>query len=214
MPQYITQIEADGSLNTALASFAQTCAANAGPLGLDPSEVIEINNAANNFDTHLLDWQNARNAAKNALTRKDGQKEASRGVVSKFAKRFRANPAVSDPLLASLMLPPHETPGTRTEPTTPAHLVASGDGNGLVSLRWGRNGNTQATVFQVWYRTSPTGEWAALGSTTKTRFEHQWSPGEYVGYRVTASRNSFTSPPSTPVVLWEPAGKGALLLAA
>ncbi|MGE0001708.1 MAG: hypothetical protein AB7F50_01590 [Fimbriimonadaceae bacterium] len=214
MSNYITQIESDGELNTALASFAQTCAAQATPLGLSPADVTEINNAATNFDTDLLAWQNARNAAANAVTAKDSQKSASKGVVSKFAKRFRANPAVSDELLASLMLPPHATPGTKTPPTTPTDLVAEGDGNGLVTLRWGRNGNTSATVFEVWFRTSPTGEWTVLGSTTKLKFDYQWSPGEYIGFRVTASRNDATSPASTPVVLWEPAGENTLQLAA
>lgn len=121
---------------------------------------------------------------------------------------------MSDQLLATLMLPPHSTPGSKTPPTTPTDLVANGDGNGLVQLRWGRNGNTPVTVFEVWYRTSPTGEWAVLGSTTKLKFDYQWNPGEYIGFRVTASRNGLTSPASTPVVLWEPGGEGILQLAA
>lgn len=214
MPEYITEIQADGALNTALASFAQTCTAQATPLGLSPGDITEITNAATNFDTNLLAWQSAKNAASNAVTAKDGQKATSKAVVSKFAKKFRANPAVSDQLLASLMLPPHSTPGQKTAPTTPINLVANGDGNGLVTLKWGRNGNTAATVFEIWYRLSATGEWAVLGSTTKAKFDYQWTAGTYIGFRVTASRNGQTSPASTPVVLWEQGGEGSLGLAA
>lgn len=78
MPQYITQIDSDGDLNTALASFAQTCAAQATPLGLSPADVTEINNAATNFDTNLLAWQNARNAAANAVSAKDARRSPAR----------------------------------------------------------------------------------------------------------------------------------------
>lgn len=214
MPNYITEIRADGELDTALASFAQTCAANTAALGLSPADVTEINDASTGFGTTLVAAQNARNTYANAVTAKDAQKTASKAVVSKFAKRFRANPAVSDQLLASLMLPPHSTPGTKTPPTTPQDLVANGDGNGLVTLRWNRAGNVRVTVFEVWHRTSPTGAWTLLGSTTKTKFEVQWTPGEYVGFRLTASRNGATSAPGTPVVLWEPADQATLSLAA
>ena len=214
MSEYITNIRADGELNTALAAFASTCAAQATPLGLTPADVTEINNAASGFDADLLAWQSAKNTAADALTNKDAQKAASKAVVSKFAKKFRANLAITDQMLASLMLPPHSTPGTKTPPTTPVDLVANGDGNGFVTLRWGRNGNIRSTVFEVEFRTSSTGEWAVLGSTTKASFQHQWTAGTYIGYRITASRNGQTSPASTPVVLWETGGEGTMSIAA
>lgn len=207
--QYITQIEADGDLNVALANFNTVCIANATTLGLKPADLTEIAAAATGFNTNLNAWVAARSTANNAKDTKNTQKTTSKGVVSKWAKSFRANPAVPDALLGQLMLPPHKTPGSKTPPTTPLDLVANSTGQGLVKLTWKRNGNTSTTVFQIETRDSVSSPWVMLDSTTKTKYDHQATPGVYIAFRVSAKRGTLTSAPSVPVVLWENGGESA-----
>lgn len=211
---YITDNLPDGELNTALTNFNTVCAANATALGLSPANLTEIAGASSAFTTQFNGATAAKAAAKSAVANKDIQKKTSRGIVGKWAKTFRANPNVPDNLLEQLMLPPHKTPGTKTNPTQPMNLVASADGNGVVKLTWSRNGNREGTQFLVESRNSPTADWEQIGGTTQAKFTNQAVPGQYVAYRVTATRRGLFSPASTPVVLWENGGGMSLSLAA
>jgi len=211
---FITEITADGELNTALANFNTVCAANAALLALAPGDLTAIAAAATGFNTTYNAATAAKAAAKNSVEAKDIQKKTSKTAVSKYAKLFRANLAVPDNLLDSLMLPHHKTPGSKTPPTQPLDLVGSADGNGLVNLKWKRNGNTQGTQFLLEVRTDPAGPWSISGSTTQTKFGYQAVPGVYIAFRVTATRRNLLSPPSVPIVLWENGGGMSLRLAA
>lgn len=211
---YITEIVVDGELNTALANFNAVCIANAAALGLVPADLTEIAAAATGFNTNLNTATAAKATAKSAVESKDLQKAASRSVVNKWAKVFRAKTTVSDALLNQLMLPPHKTPGSFTEPTTPTDLVASANGDGVIALKWNRAGNIQSTTFTIEYRTSPSGGWAILGTTTKASFGWESAPGQYIAFRVSATRRGVTSPASTPVVLWDTETSQTLQLAA
>lgn len=211
---YITEIDADGDLSTALANFNTVCIANTAALGLTPANLLEIAGASTTFTTDLNALVAAKATAKSAAALKDTQKKSSKATVSKYAKMFRANVAVTDALLAQLQLPAHKTPGTKTPPTTPTMLVANADGTGLVSLSWNRMGNIAGTVFLIEYRTSPTSDWAVVNTTTRVRFSVQATPGSYIAFRVSAQRNGQTSAASTPVVLWDSSAPQALQIAA
>lgn len=200
---WITEIVADGALNSALANFATVCTDNMAALGLTAPMLAEIEDAALNFNTQLASATAAKAAQHAAVQAKDTQKSTSKEVVSKYAKIFRANAGVSDELLAQLMLPPHNTPGSSLSPTIPSTLVASANGDGVTTLRWSRNGNIKGTIFQIEKRTSPTAAWTILDSTSRRTFVTISSPGQYIAYRVIATRNGMTSAPSTPVVLWD-----------
>ena len=80
--------------------------------------------------------------------------------------------------------------------------MAIADGQGVVNLRWHRNENREGTTFLVQAQTTPGGEWAIIGATTKVKFRHQAVLGTFVSFRVTAQRASRSSPPSTPFSLW------------
>lgn len=211
---YITEIVNDGDLNTALANFNTVCIANAAALGLVPADLTEIAAASTNFNTTLNTATAAKATANSAVESKDVQKATSRNVVNKWAKVFRAKTTVSDALLNQLMLPPHKTPGSFTQPTTPTDLVATANGDGVIALKWKRNGNIQGTTFTIEYRTSPSGGWAILGTSTKASFGWESTPGQYVAFRVSATRRGVTSPASTPVVLWDTEQGEMLQLAA
>lgn len=211
---FITEITADGELNTALANFNTVCAANAATLALAPADLTAIAAASTGFNTTLNAATVAKAAAKNSVEAKDMQKKTSKSTVSKYAKLFRANAAVPDNLLDSLMLPHHKTPGSKTAPTQPLNLYGNADGNGLVNLKWNRNGNTSGTTFLIEVRTDPAGPWSISGSTTQTKFGYQAVPGAYIAFRVTATRRNLLSPPSVPFALWENGGGVSLQLAA
>ncbi|MBX3111617.1 MAG: hypothetical protein KF857_06370 [Fimbriimonadaceae bacterium] len=209
---FITEITADGDLNTALANFNTVCAANTALLGLTPADMTAIAAASTTFTAALNDATTAKAAARDSVEAKDIQKKASKATVSKYAKLFRANAAVPDNLLDALMLPHHKTPGSKTAPTQPLDLVGSADGNGLVSLKWKRNGNISGTTFLLETRSDPAGPWTLGSTTTKTKATYQAVPGSYVGFRVTAVRRNLMSPASVPFALWEDGGDGDVAL--
>ena len=211
---YVTDIEADAALSAALNQFNLTCAANAGPLSLTPANLTEIAGMATSFATNFNAVVAIKQTAKATIEAKDIQKKASKATLSKWAKTFRANPAVPDNLLDQLMLPHHKTPGTKTPPTQPTNLVSSADGLGLVSLKWSRNGNNQRTQFLIETQTTPGGPWTISGGTMKSRFSFQANAGNYIGFRVIASRDDLLSQASVPVQLWVNGGENLLALAA
>lgn len=212
---YITQITKEADLSVALTSFSATCAANAAALGgLTPAQLTEISGMASNFATSLANLATARAAEQLAMENKNLQLATSKTLLAKWAKTFRANPAISDALLDQLNLPHHKTPGTKTPPTTPLDLVAGADIQGLVNLKWKRNGNNSTTVFTIETQSELGGDWTIAGSTTKTRFNYQAVPNQYIAFRVYASRNGLYSQPTLPTTLWANGGGQTLTLAA
>jgi len=200
---YITDIRKQSDLSVALQAFAATCTANALALGgLTAPQLAEINLMATNLASTLTAEANAKAAFDLAHANKAAQYTASKTTLGKWAKTFRANPAISDSLLDQLNLPHHKTPGTKTPPSTPLDLVATPDVQALVALRWKRNGNKTNTQFVVEAQTAPDGEWSIVGTTLKVRFSHQAELGMYIAYRVTATRDGLDSQPTVPVVLW------------
>ncbi len=209
---YITDIEADGDLNSALANFNTVCAANSAALGLNPGNLTEIAGASTGFTTTLNAAIASKATANANVEAKNLQKKASKAIISKWAKTFRANTTVPDSLLDQLMVPHHKTPGSKTPPTQPLDLVGSADGNGLVLLKWKRNGNRSGTQFLVETRTDPAGPWTISGGTTTLKFTYQAVPGSYIAFRVTASRGGQLSPASFPFAFWENGGGQGLEL--
>jgi len=215
MATYITEINKLGDLNVALQSFSTTCAANAVALGgLTPAQLTEISGMATNFTSSLNSYATAKAAADLALSNRNAQVKTSKATLSKWAKTFRANPTITDALLDQLDLPHHKTPGSKTPPVTPGNLIASSDVQGLVSLKWKRNGNTSTTVFTIETQTALDGDWSIAGSTTKTKFDYQAVLGNYIAFRVFASRDGQNSQPTVPVTLWANGGGQSLTLKA
>lgn len=212
MSHYITQIEVDSKLRSAMADFSAVCAARAVELGLSPSDLAEIDEAASGFSEDLLLLIAAKAAMHSAAVRKDARKEASQAVIAKWAKIFRANPDISDATLAGLQLAPHHVQGVRTSPTAPTNLVANSDGQGNISLKWDRNGNRNGTTFELQSRTPSDGEWRFIGTTSKVSFRLQAPVGQQISFRVRATRASRSSHASAPCTLWS--GSPGILRAA
>lgn len=155
-----------------------------------------------NFTSSLTGLASSKAATKLAQQNKDTTLKASRATLAKWAKTFRANPAVSDALLDQLQLPHHKTPGTKTPPTTPLDVVATASVQGLVNLKWKPNGNRKSTQYIIEAQNGPDEAWSIIGATTKTKTTFQAVVGNYIAFRVSASRDDETSEPTVPVVLW------------
>lgn len=211
---YITEIKADDALNSAAQHFATTCDANKVVLGLTTANLAEIAGAVVAFGTSLTALADAKALAEGARETKDVQRTATKAILSKWAKTFRANPAVPDGLLTTLQVAPHIPSGVKTPPTVPLGLSAMSDGNGNIKLTWKRNGNIQNTQFVIQYRTAPTEPWVQLGTSLKRTFDTTWTPGVYVAYRVFATRRGLSSAATTPFVLWDGESEVTLKLAA
>lgn len=211
---YITEIRADDAFSTALQDFAVACDANKVALGLTAPNLANIAGKTTAFATSLSAHVAAKNAAESARETKDENRAAAKEMVSQWAKTFRANPAVSNALLAILQVAPHSVPAVKSPPTVPLTLTATSDGNGNIKLAWKRNGNIPNTQFIIEYQTGPAEAWVQLGTSLKRTFDTTWAPGTYVAFRVIATRRGITSAPSTPFVLWNGESEVALKLAA
>lgn len=201
---YILQIRSVPALMQAAQTFYNVCSTNAATLGLTPANLTEINNAV----TALVNGQSAMSAAKAAykgsVTVRNAKTDSLRTVVSKWAKMFDANSAISDGLLEELGLPPHDPGQTSVAPIEPTDVTATADTNGKVFLKWKRAGNPTGTVFLVEVQYVAGGPWAQVGGVTVVKFAYQ-SPqvGTRTAFRVTASRKGQFSSPSVPFVLWD-----------
>lgn len=209
---YITNIFAEEEFNTALANFANVCNLQAETLDLTPAQVTEIQAASTALANSITAFTAAKSAANAAKATKMQELADGHAIVSKYSKIFRADNAISDALLSSLMLAPHKTPSTKTVPAIPSELVANSDGNGNIALKWNRNGNISTTVFTIEARGGVSAPWSVIGSTTAAKFDTTWTPGSYVEYRVSASRRDIDSAYSTSVVLWSSGGESTLFL--
>ena len=150
-------------------------------------------------------------AAANAKGSKDSQFKATQAVINKWAKIFRANGNIPDALLDQLMLAPHKPTRTSSAPAKPTSLQATADGQGLISLKWSRTGNTSATQFVIEYRTSSSAPWAIAGSTNSVKFDYQGTAGTYIAFRVYSQKKTETSAATAPLVFWENSGLQAEL---
>lgn len=199
---YITEIEADAELAAAMTNFAAICTANSEDLGLTAPQEAEITGAASAFNTSFNAALAAKAASHAAVGSKNTQKATSKTVISKWAKVFRANVAVSDSLLSLLLLPPHSTPGTESDPVTPSEVIAEGLATGGVEVKWNRNGNPQGTLFIIERQTVAGGAWTQIGTTKRRTFATTWTPGSYVHYRVSAQIRNVVSLPSIFAAPW------------
>ncbi len=199
---FITENMSDALYSPSLTNFKTVSGANLAALGLTAADKLIIDEACNDYVTAYNAHLAAKAAAEAAREAKDDQRATTRAVINGYAKQFRANLGIPDSLLVELEVAPHSTPGVKTAPTTPINTVATADGNGDIELKWNRNGNISGTIFQVEYKTSPSGAWTNLGSTNTRKFRCNFPAGSYVAFRVCAQRRGISSNFCTPVTLW------------
>lgn len=200
--------------NLDLTIFINNATTNKSLLGLSPTDLSDMGKVFSDFSTSLNAAGAAKTAALTATSDKNAKRKAAKALVSKWAKVFRANQAVPDSVLESLLLPPHVTPPTHSAPTQPTNLTLSVNSVGDVTLGWSRNGNGVGTIFNVETAEVSEGPWTTFDMTTKTKLAYQGTPGTPVWFRVSAKRNGNTSSFSLPISLWANGGGTSIKLAA
>ncbi len=213
---YITEIKKDGDLRTALNSFIVTVDTNQADLDISAGQVSALNLLISTFSQNLDESQTAKDAAKSAVSKKDGAKSDVRASVASYAKTWRANASISDSLLTALQLPTHSTPPTSLTPKQPVDLNYSIDSMGLTTVKWKSNGNKPGVVYIVETAAAGTGPWTTFDVVTSRKITFQLDAGESVSFRVTARRAGQSSSPSVPISVWGGggAGEGTLQIAA
>lgn len=204
---YITEENNDSQLSADCPSFIAMANKHKVVLGLSSADLTAITTKLNAFSTSLTGSNQAKAVAKAAVTTKNQDKATAKAEISKWAKIWRANEDIPDNVLDELMLPPHATPGTRTAPTTPTNFSFTVTSEGVINLKWGRNGNTSGTIFNVESSSNGTSGWTVVGSTTKTKLSVNGNPGTTVYFRVVAIRNNQFAAPTNPIVVWPSGGE-------
>ncbi|MCE9559400.1 MAG: fibronectin type III domain-containing protein [Armatimonadetes bacterium] len=210
----MTEETRDSYLAPDLAVVLATATANKTALSLDAPALAELGKVFGDFQTAYTASVNEKATLKSIVATKNANKKAAKALVAKYAKTWRANPAIPNSLLDALLMPNHNTQGSSTPPTTPQFLPMEVSIAGVVTLKWQRNGNNGGTIFNVETTESLDGPWTFFDSTTKSKLDYQSTPGTQVSFRVVAKRNGQTSSYSVPITLWGGGNGAALKVAA
>lgn len=169
--------------------------------GLTEVEIEILGDTNSEFGTDISLATTLENDRKAAVATKNSKRAELISAMSTVAKKIYANPAVDDAMLAKIGLSPRPVYGTRTTPKTPTNLTATTSGDGVVVLKWSRNGNSSSAQFTVWSKGS-TGDWTSLASTNKLKITLDSPAGVFKMFRVTSTVNNQTSLPSDQVSIY------------
>jgi hypothetical protein len=211
----INEINRDADLVAALQQILPIVSAQKTTLNMTAQQVTDLTNLANGYIAQYGAMNTARAAAKSATASKDTSRRTMANSLYSYVKQWRANPAVSDALLAQLLCAPRNNGGgSSTTPNMPTDLTAFANGLGDIQLKWKPNGNKSRTVYLIQTRSSAAGAWTTIDAVTKTSYETSATPGEYIAFRLIATRGGKASNPSISVSLWENGNSETLRLAA
>ena len=169
------------------------------------------------FEAARTGRANAAAAAVASTVDKNNNRSAVLALVGGYNAEWQADASVSDLIIADLGLTVHdETPST-IGVFTPLNFVASGQGNGNVTMTWQRNGNKWGCNFFVEVSTDNGVTWSLKTATTKARITLISVTIQPTIYRVRAERNGTISGASSQSVVYgdtAPVEESPLALAA
>ncbi|MCX6153094.1 MAG: fibronectin type III domain-containing protein [Candidatus Kapabacteria bacterium] len=193
----------EGDLLPWLDNFIAIGTANLATLGMSTTIITNLTTLKSAFATNFTAAEAKQLEAKAATENKNLAKKAVINEIRVNVKQIQAKPGVPANLKAQLGI---TVPGSQPAPpgpVPPLALVALAQSNGINSLNWNRNGNTQNTLFIIEYRHAVTQPWQMAGTTLKATFDHlNQTPGYTLYYQVKAQRNEMTSPPSNEVIVY------------
>lgn len=199
-------------LRAMMQTFTTVATANATPLGLSPAQISEIGGQNTLFNTSLNDQTAAQATARGAVADCTTERSDTIDLISRFAAIFKANPAISDELIAQLGLPPRNQGGDHLPVYDPTNLSALGCSNGVNELKWNKNGNFAGVTYVIEAAYDGTTDFEIIDLSTTTKFEHfDQTPGREVVYRVFARRRNIRSGYSNTAVIYAGGGQQALL---
>ena len=195
-----------------LNNFNSVCLSNAATLGLTGPELTEIEDASSAYITGVSVQDAAKVAYRTSVADKVDLRADVTAIVRKYAREFKANPAVSNGLLTSLGIVVNNATGPVAQVTG---LQVTGCADGVNKLTWNRAGNSSNTIFIIEYRTDAETDWGFAAAITRTNFNHEdQTPGELVWYRIIASRAGVNAVPSLPVAAYGASSSPSLTVAA
>lgn len=152
-------------------------------------------------------------AARDALLAQGEKQEASRAATNDLhlalqamvdaaadiLKQIKAKAAVSGEGIYSLaQIPAPALPSPRPAPGKPTDLRATLDDSGLLNLKWkcANPSGTSGTIYQVWRRIGPSGDFTYIGGTGTRSFVDATLPAgaAQVTYQIQAVRSTAAGP--------------------
>ena len=173
---------------------------NAVAIGTSAASVTDLATKTSAARAAYNAQQAAQNAAKAATNDYNIAVQAMTTAVADILKQVKTKAAISGPGVYSLAeIPAPAIPSPRPAPGKPTDFVATLEENGAVTLKWKcpNPAGTSGTIYQVWRRDTPTGDFNYLGGTGSKSFEDATIPAGSGGvtYQIQAVR-------STAVGLW------------
>ncbi len=202
----------DTQLQLWLTNFKTVATANESVLDLTADELLAINAGTADFNTKMTALEAAKKAQSGATSNKNGSKSEISSTVRGLARKFKANPNVSEGLLNSLGVLAN---GTTGPVVTVNGVEAMGCDDGVNTIKFNRNGNVQGTTFVIEYKVQGSSVWLFGNAITKTTWNHEGqTPGQQIWYRITSARAGQRSAPSVPVSVYPNTTANPLTIAA
>ena len=205
----------DGPLVTFGTNFVDVLNGAAAEYGLTQADLDAIQAALDGIATAVTDQFAAEAAFRGAIQLKKERRDAFLSLLSRYSKKFYADPDVDNGELAAVGLQPRDSTRSRVVPKTPVDFIASPRADGTVALKWRRNGNPYGVTFLVEARGDGDSEWKIVKITARmSTVLRGYAPGVRAEFRVLATKGDLTSGPSGVSVIYGTGGKAPFGLAA
>ncbi|HMS55910.1 MAG TPA: fibronectin type III domain-containing protein [Fimbriimonadaceae bacterium] len=177
--------------------------------GLTAAQATALSDAVNQFVSDRFEVEAKRAEFRSAVEAQRASRHALLSQMGQIAAAIYNNPAVTPAMIAELGLVPRDTKPTKAVPRVPQNFFVVPSADGSVALRWNRSGNSKRVTFVVETRRAD-GDWSVLTITNKTKVKSTgFPPGEEAWFRVYATVNDRTSPPSASSTIY-PSGSQSL----
>jgi hypothetical protein len=124
-------------------------------------------------------------------------------IASQINAQVKSDPTITNSTIEQLGFNVNDSVATNTTPNVPLDLVVTGTSDGINTLKWSRNNNTQGTMFVIEARIGDTANYVMINAVTKSTFDHtNQIPGVKIHYRVKAKRGNLESGYSNVAVVY------------
>lgn len=192
----------EGDLVPWTENFVSVANANLATIGLVAQDITTLRTKQTDFSTGLNNAIAKQTEAKSATDNKNIKKTALTDNIRMLARQISAKPGVTDNIKMQLGIKnPNSTPSSAI-PLIPMDLTLETIAGGITRLKWGRNNNSQGTIFSIEASQKPDTEFIIIDSTTKTTLDTAFNfNGVTTYYRVRSKKNDQTSDPSNVVMI-------------
>ena len=187
----------EGDLVPWTENFVTVANANLTTIGLTAPDITALRTKQTDFSVGLNNAIAKQSESKSATDNKNIKKSSLTDNIRMLARQIQAKPGVPDNIKMQLGIKnPNNIPAPPV-PNIPMDLTLETIAGGIIRLKWGRNGNTQGTIFNIEASSKPDADFVMMDSTTKTTLDtaFRFNTGTTY-YRIKAKRNDQSSDPS------------------